>query len=953
MKLKFSKIIIITLISVVSVVTALIVFLGPAEEQTEIVLKDYLIKSVPEVLAASRPAQFAVSPPRGGFDYENLSTQGKIELVDAKGNDNSKFFDINFKANDQGVVDVNVTPISSRFRPGKYTVTAYLPTSQGIRDLSQDFYWGVLAINTNKSMYLLNEQAYLQIGVLDDFGNTICDAELELRITSPDGEVKILNQQELSSYHRSSAPAEVIINNSECGPNNVIDTPDYYAYYDLAGAGIYQLELTARTKNGERSLKDFVEVKEYLPFEVERIGPTRIWPKAIYEMKFIIKANEDYQGFLNERLPQSFEVYNSGGEVHSVDGFLSEITWLVDFKAGETYEFLYEFDAPDISPEFYLLGPLTMGIRSYRDNGEIFWQENRKWQIANDDATGFTDPSSNGTGSTCASPANAYTSNDVDTGCNPTASQGVVDVDNFGFAITSTSIDGIEVRVEAAINNVPATYYASCQLLDASGSPVGNTKNTSNWTTTSDVAYTIGGTSDMWGTSLTEADIEDADFGVRCTTVKTSGTPARSLLVDNIDIQITYTASSNNAPTVTSVSDSPDPVAAGDITYFTVDWNDADSGEMAKAHICKTNAISSASCTGGSWCDSPVFTNRDPETCSYTTSLSEASGTAKDYYAFVCDDEDACSSSSSGTFTVEDKDPTAPADLLAENMLNPVNMADITPEFSSVFQDPNLDDYATKWCVEVNAASDFTGTDMWTSDGDNCNTGNSFMTIIDFTDPSSNGTGSTCTNPANVYTSNDTRATCSDNQIIDVDTFGFSIPSGDDINGVEVRIEWQSEFGPKKADCQLLDNNGNATGTTKSISTDSGSDVTQTMGGNTDIWGVSLTETIVEDIDFGVRCTIDDVSGFSDDAYIDNIDMSISHSDPLSGSTCDQGDRCQDISYSGSALSLNNTVYYWRTWYWDHDGVISATSSVNNFTMANQGQGVRLQGGRMQGGRLK
>jgi hypothetical protein len=165
-------------------------------------------------------------------------------------------------------------------------------------------------------------------------------------------------------------------------------------------------------------------------------------------------------------------------------------------------------------------------------------------EIANayNDATGFTDPTSNGSGSTCDSPTNAFISNGSDTLCNPTLGVGVLDVDTFGFDITSSSIDGIEVRVEAAINSTSATYYASCQLLDDSGNNTGATKNTSNWTTTSDVAYTVGGASDMWSTSFTEATIEDADFGVRCSMVKTSGTALKTLRVDNIDIQITYTA---------------------------------------------------------------------------------------------------------------------------------------------------------------------------------------------------------------------------------------------------------------------------------------------------------------------------------------------------------------------------------------------------------------------------
>ena len=40
----------------------------------------------------------------------------------------------------------------------------------------------------------------------------------------------------------------------------------------------------------------------------------------------------------------------------------------------------FEFDAPDISPEFFLLGPLDIGS----------FKEARQWQIASDQFAGFS-----------------------------------------------------------------------------------------------------------------------------------------------------------------------------------------------------------------------------------------------------------------------------------------------------------------------------------------------------------------------------------------------------------------------------------------------------------------------------------------------------------------------------------------------------------------------------------
>ncbi|GAG76382.1 unnamed protein product, partial [marine sediment metagenome] len=42
---------------------------------------------------------------------------------------------------------------------------------------------------------------------------------------------------------------------------------------------------------------------------------------------------------------------------------------------------------------------------------------------------------------------------------------------------------------------------------------------------------------------------------------------------------------------------------------------------------------------------------------------------------------------------------------------------------------------------------------------------------------------------------------------------------------------------------------------------------------------------------------------------------------------CNQGNRCQDISYAGTALSLNGATYYWRIRFWDDSGVEGAVST--------------------------
>jgi hypothetical protein len=349
------------------------------------------------------------------------------------------------------------------FRPGLHKLKIDFEKNGKVYNLEKDFTWGVLAINTNKSIYLPGNQAHIQMAVLDNEGHTICDADLVLEIIAPDGtkttfatpgqNYPVIEQQQEIIEEETSAPdaedvsteqattTEIITtsteatsteaeeetptletesttteettstnevatttsfldkiknsfsvsnvraatnnNNSsvglieksgECGPNTVTYTPDYSTYYNIAGAGTYQIKLTATTKNGTREITDSFEVRESAPFDIERIGPTRIYPPATYEMIMKIKVNQDFYGQVVEQVPDTFKTTQVANWKLIYKTATKLIIWDVDWKAGEIHELKYTFDAPDISPYLYLLGPIQIGD----------FQEIRQWQIASD-----------------------------------------------------------------------------------------------------------------------------------------------------------------------------------------------------------------------------------------------------------------------------------------------------------------------------------------------------------------------------------------------------------------------------------------------------------------------------------------------------------------------------------------------------------------------------------------
>ena len=315
------------------------------------------------------------------FEFENEETTGlnsllnsvkdlfsskkfnvdKVQLINALGKQEEIESFIEYRG--KNAVSIIIKPKNRSVRSGKYTLETYVETDDGETVIKQqEFYLGVLAINVNKSIYLPGEEAYLQMAALTDTGHTICDAALWMSIIDPD-EIEM----------DFSTEDGTIFLSGECDGNNVTDVPDYFAYYDVNNVGTYNMKLINLDTGQE--IEDSFEVRNEVAFEVERVGPTRIYPPATYQVMIYITANQDFNGDIVEYVPDSFEITNTSLTINNSSTTISlpeniivgesekeekttEIVWSVDIKKGDIRTLIYEFDAPDISPEFYLLGPL-------------------------------------------------------------------------------------------------------------------------------------------------------------------------------------------------------------------------------------------------------------------------------------------------------------------------------------------------------------------------------------------------------------------------------------------------------------------------------------------------------------------------------------------------------------------------------------------------------------------
>nr|MBI5455550.1 M23 family metallopeptidase [Candidatus Levybacteria bacterium] len=129
----------------------------------------------------------------------------------------------------------------------------------------------------------------------------VCDADVELRIKN----------QELGIDDTLSTGNGRIVVNPDCSVKDYTLKPDYEASYQVQNAGFYDLTLTAQTNNGIYSITDSFEVRESVPFDVERITATRIFPVNTYPVTINITANQDFQGVITEAVPGDFAVEQS------------------------------------------------------------------------------------------------------------------------------------------------------------------------------------------------------------------------------------------------------------------------------------------------------------------------------------------------------------------------------------------------------------------------------------------------------------------------------------------------------------------------------------------------------------------------------------------------------------------------------------------------------------------
>jgi Domain of unknown function (DUF2341) len=275
-----------------------------------------------------------------------------------------------------------------KMRPGSYEiVVTYNEGGKEFTD-SFNFQWGILSINPLQSEYQVGDTAAIAMGALTPNGHTICQGNLDLYVTDPAGFI-----------------TKVLVNESgQCNGNNVTDVPDFSATLPVTLSGTYELYLERLDDDGSviGFTNDTFLAVHGQQYSIARNGPTRIFPAAPYEMELTVEVADSFKGVVTERVPAEFEISSTSADIRT-DGDWKILSWDVSIGAGGSRTLSYGFDAPDLSPYLYNVGPAalvadgrltTVSIASstastteeqvVREEGGIVFEEHRQWQIASD-----------------------------------------------------------------------------------------------------------------------------------------------------------------------------------------------------------------------------------------------------------------------------------------------------------------------------------------------------------------------------------------------------------------------------------------------------------------------------------------------------------------------------------------------------------------------------------------
>lgn len=236
-----------------------------ADAATDAIVSDGELNSAIESVLPEESATDIINSKTEVFKVTVSGPDGEVEVpMDA----------LSFVA---GSVVLVVEPVWSQ-TPGTYEIVIEItnPITGETETVVQNFSWGVVAMNFDQDRYDVGATTMIELGVLDETGAIVCDADLVLEVSGPDGVTETLTTDNGS-----------ITQSATCGELSNDVSADYTAIYSFDVPGTYTFALDAATENGAYSdvafgsLTKEVTVGGVGEVTITREVPTRLFPSDL------------------------------------------------------------------------------------------------------------------------------------------------------------------------------------------------------------------------------------------------------------------------------------------------------------------------------------------------------------------------------------------------------------------------------------------------------------------------------------------------------------------------------------------------------------------------------------------------------------------------------------------------------------------------------------------------
>src|SRR3989442_6376222 len=281
-----------------------------------------------------------------------------------------------FKELRLGKFDIKLSSVRDA-KPGIYKIKVTMIKDGKTFVIQDQYQWGLVSLNTQKSIYKPGEVANFVIVVLDNGGHSVCNATIAMNIHDP------------SSGITSLYSGNGIVPDSHCGL--------YNAQYTTKSEGNYTIDLTAKNQSGTAGFSTSFLVQNYYPFDVIRTADSKIDP---VDNPNLFNVTVDIGSYVNatsvtiqESVPSVFNV-KTDANVKTV-GDTKILTWNKDLIGNKT-SIKYSYSIPLEFPRLYALGPMQI---AYEKNQTF--TEARPWFVAND-PNNFKDSAGTGNLAACS-----------------------------------------------------------------------------------------------------------------------------------------------------------------------------------------------------------------------------------------------------------------------------------------------------------------------------------------------------------------------------------------------------------------------------------------------------------------------------------------------------------------------------------------------------------------------